>query len=236
MEALLFAELIHFLNTNAGALTVIFAAVVSLSTIAYALLTGKLVSETRRMRQVQTEPKIEITLKPIEFAINIVRLHIRNIGLGPAIAVRFSPRVISGGDAAKALLADFTQTNFFKVGLAYLGPDRELHSDYTQMTKNYDAKIASVLAFDLEYRSFTDNIYDDTIIIDMSEYKGTYQLGRPNLYSIAQTLEKIQKDIHHITTGFRRIRANVYTTSDREAEVEELRKSRHQQNGNGQGS
>jgi len=33
----------------------------------------------------------------------------------------------------------------------------------------------------------------------MSEMKGGYQLGRPILYSIAQSLEKIQKDIAHIT-------------------------------------
>ncbi len=230
------AELIDFLNKNAGALTLSFTAVVALSTVAYALLTWRLVSETRRMRQVQTEPKIEITVKPLEFAVNILRLHIRNIGLGPALAVRFSPRVVSGGDAAQALLGEFTETNFFKVGLAYLGPSQELYSHYTQMNQNHDAKIASVIAFDIQYKGVTGKTYSDTIIIDMSEQKGTYQLGRPSLHAIAQSLEKIQKDIGHITSGFKKIKADIYTATDREAEAEEFRKRRDQHKGGGQDS
>jgi hypothetical protein len=227
-EASLLADLINFLNKNAGALTVAFTAVVTFSTVAYAILTWRLVSETKRMRQVQTEPKIEITAKPLEFAINIVRLHIRNIGLGPAITVRFSPRVVSGGEAALALLAEFTETNFFKVGLAYFGPGQELQSHYTQMTQNLDAKLASILAFDLEYRSVTGATYHDTITIDMSEQKGAYQLGRPSLYAIAQSLDRIQKDIGQIISGFRKIKADIYTATDREVEAQETKKRREQ--------
>lgn len=48
------------------------------------------------MRQVQTEPKIEITARSMEFAIHILRLHVRNIGLGPALNVKFKPRVVEG--------------------------------------------------------------------------------------------------------------------------------------------
>ncbi len=44
-------EILDFLNENAGALTVIFTAVVTLSTVAYATLTRVLVSETRKMRR-----------------------------------------------------------------------------------------------------------------------------------------------------------------------------------------
>jgi len=77
-------NLIQFLNQNSGALTVLFTAVVTISTVVYAILTAVLVRETKKMREVQTEPRIEITLRPLESAINIVRLHIKNIGLGPA--------------------------------------------------------------------------------------------------------------------------------------------------------
>jgi PIN domain nuclease of toxin-antitoxin system len=59
------SEVLDFLNKNSGALTVLFTAVVTISTVAYSILTGKLVSETTKMRQVQTEPKIEIMIKPL---------------------------------------------------------------------------------------------------------------------------------------------------------------------------
>lgn len=65
------SEVLDFLNKNSGALTVLFTAVVTISTVIYSVLTGKLVSETKRMRRVQTEPKIEVTIKSFDFAIHI---------------------------------------------------------------------------------------------------------------------------------------------------------------------
>lgn len=44
------------------------------------------------MRQVQTEPKIEILLQSLDIAVHIVCLHIRSIGLGPAINIKFTPK------------------------------------------------------------------------------------------------------------------------------------------------
>jgi hypothetical protein len=86
------------------------------------------------------------------------------------------------------------------------------------MTQDHDGKIASVLAFDVEYQSATGKHYRDAISIDMSEYKDSYQLGKPHLYAIAQSLDNIEKDIGHLTTGFRRLKTDVYTSADRESE------------------
>ena len=214
-------EAIDYLNKNSGALTVLFTGVVTISTVVYAILTWRLVSETRRMREVQTEPRIEITLKPLEFAINIVRLHIRNIGLGPAANVKFSPRIMAGDDAAKALLEEFTEMNFFKSGITYFGPGQELHSGYTQMDQNTDAKLESILVFELEYIGATGKKYKDQVIVDMSEQKGAYQLGTPNLYSIAQSLKKLQEEFSHVVSGFKKINADIYTAEDRARQHEE---------------
>lgn len=217
------SEILGFLDKNSGALTVLFTAVVTISTVVYSFLTGKLVSETKRMRQVQTEPKIEITIRSFDFAIHIVRLHVRNIGLGPAINVKFDLKVLSGGLAAQELLAEFTQSNFLKIGLNYFGPGQERYSHYTQMTQGHEGKIQSVLAIDISYESTTGVKYKEQAMIDMSELKGEYQLGTPNIYSIAKSLEKIQKDIAQITNGHNKIRAQIYTTEDRRKESKEHR-------------
>jgi hypothetical protein len=216
------AQAIAFLNSNSGALTVVFTAVVTISTVAYAILTWSLVSETKKMREAQTEPRIEIALKPLDFAINIVRLHIRNIGLGPARNVKFTSNVAAGGDGAEKLLGEFNKANFLKTGLKYLGPGHEFHSGYTQITKDFDAKIASVLTYDIEYESVAGKKYSDQITIDIAELKGMNQLGKPNLYAIAQSIEAIQKEFSHVVSGFKKIHANVYTSEDRDrAEAEE---------------
>jgi len=215
------SETLDYLNKNSGALSVLFSAVVTIATVAYSILTRTLVSETRRMRQVQTEPKLEITVKPFDFAINIVRLQVRNIGLGPALNVKFKPKVLSGGDGAQSLLQEFTQTNFFKIGLNYFGPSQEMHSNFTQLGQNHESKMSSVLLFDLEFESVTGVKYEEHIVIDMSELRGMGNLGTPNLYSIAKSLEKIKDDFAHVTSGFRKINTNIFTSEDRAKEKEE---------------
>jgi hypothetical protein len=180
------------------------------------------------MREVQTEPKLQVTVLPFDFAIHIVRLHIRNIGLGPALNVVFKPKVISGGVSAEKLLAEFTDVNFFKVGLNHFGPGQEKVSSYTQLTQDHDGKMASVLGIDVTYSSATGKVYSETLVVDISELKGGYQLGKPHAYAIAQSLKKLQKDIHHLATGFHRIEANIHTSEDRAKELAEGQERREQ--------
>jgi len=180
------------------------------------------------MREVQTEPKLQVTVSSLGFAIHIVRLYVRNVGLGPALNVTFKPKVLAGGQSAEKLLAEFVDVNFFSIGLKHFGPGQERVSAYTQLTEDRDGKMASVLAIDVTYRSATGKRYSDSLVVDMSELKGDYQLGKPHAYAIAQSLEKMQKDIHHLTTGFHRIKANIYTSEDREEERAEAQAWREQ--------
>ena len=219
-------DFFNYLNANAGALTLLFSGIVTVATAVYAVLTWVLVKETKMMREVQTEPRLQVTVSSFDVAVHIVRLHVRNIGLGPALDVTFTPRVISGGTAAEGLLAEFTNMNFFSVGLKYFGPGQEQVSRYTQLTENYEGKMNSVLALDVTYRSSTGKKYKESLVVDMSELKGGYQLGKPHIYAIAQNLEKIQTDIHHLVTGFRRIKTDVYTSGDRAREAAEAEAQR----------
>ncbi|MEC9491688.1 hypothetical protein [Flexistipes sp.] len=201
-------NLITFLNQNSGALTVVFTGVVTLATVAYAVLTAILVIETRKLRQVQTEPRIEIRVDALDFAMNIVRLCVRNIGDGPAKNVKFEPLVINGGKVAKSLLEEFLSPNFFKTGLKYFGPGQFQFSGYTQTNKNFEAKAICVLCFKVTYESVTGKKYEEDIVVDMAELRGRYQLGKPNLYVIARSMEEIQKDFHNISTEFKRIKVD----------------------------
>lgn len=115
-------DILYFLKTYSEALTILFTAVVTLSTTVYAWLTYILVKETRKMREAQTEPKIQITIDSFDFAIHIIRLNIENIGLGPAYKIKFESSIISGNDSAENLLNELTESNFFKTGIRYLGP------------------------------------------------------------------------------------------------------------------
>lgn len=218
------ADILNFLKQNSETLTVIFTAVVTLSTLVYAILTAFLVSETRKMREVQTEPKIHITIDSFDCAINIVRLNIQNIGLGPASELRFDPSVISGGESAQKLLSEFTNSYFFNTGLRHFGPGQIIYSSYSLTTEDFEGKSSSILSFKLNYKGATGKKYNEEIIIDMSELKGRQQLGKPNLYAIAQSLEKMQKDINNIACGSKRLKTDIYSSNDRKIERKEMNK------------
>ena len=97
------------------------------------------------------------------------------------------------------------------------------------MTDDFEGQSASTLSFKLRYKSATGKQYNDEIIIDMSEIKGTSQLGKPNLYSIAKSLEKIQVDIGHIVSGFKRVKVDIYSKEDRELESDVFQERREEQ-------
>jgi len=214
--------LFEFLSKNAGALSVLFSAAVTVATVVYAILTWKLVTETRLLREAQTEPRIEITAQPFETAFNLLRLQVRNTGMGPARRLRFRIKVISGGESALSMLNELTKPNFFEKGLEYFGPGQERFSAFTNMAVDFNTKVAAVFEVWIRYESATGQRYEETAVIDMAEWKGAQQLGTPSIYKIEKSIEIIQRDVGHFASGFRRLGIDVYSQDDRDRENDEL--------------
>lgn len=215
------SDAMNFLNENAGVLSTVFSGIVMLATVVYAILTASLVTETRRMREAQTEPRMEVTAIPREEFVNIITLRVKNIGLGPAYSLRFALRGEAQTSGEKELIEDFSRSQFLSKGLRYIGPGQELQSGYTQMTKNFAEKIKARLTVEVRYSSATGKSYTDTIPIHFEEFEGYGTIGTPHLYSIAKSLEKIERNVDHLTSGFRRMKVDTYTNEDREREREE---------------
>jgi hypothetical protein len=87
-----------------------------LSTFIYAILTYVLVKETIKMREIQTEPKIQIVLETFETTVNSVRLNIKNIGQGPAIDIVFKPSIVEGNEDGEKILKKFLEPSSECVG------------------------------------------------------------------------------------------------------------------------
>ncbi len=215
------ADIVNFLNQNAGVLSTVFSGIVMLATVVYAVLTAALVKETRQMREAQTEPRIEVAAIPLEEFVNIITLRVKNIGLGPAYDVRFQLRGESQSAGESELIQDFSKSQFLEIGLRYLGPGEALRSRYTQMTKNFEAKIKARLIVEVTYHNAIGRCYKNTIPVYFEEFEGYGTLGTPHLYSIAKSMEKIEENVEHLTTGFRRLRVDTYSERDRSKEAEE---------------
>jgi len=198
-------------------LTVIFSGVVASATVVYAILTWKLVSETRRMREAQTEPKVSVCIQPREEWINFIDLVIQNIGLGPAYDIKF--KISPDFEYAKDRF--LSELGFMKNGISYLAPNQKIQFFLTNMIENFEEKMEKSFQVTITYKNSIGKTYEDKYPIDFSQFIGLTQLGEPPLYKIAKNIESIQKDIHYLSTGFHKMKVIRYTKEDVEEEKKE---------------
>ena len=210
--------LLEFLNQNSGAFAVVFSAIVAIATIVYAILTWELVSETKKMRESQTEPKVSVTIQPREEWINFIDMVIQNIGLGPAYNIKFevSPdfEYTKGGF--------LSNLGFIKNGLGYLSPNQKLQFFLTSLSENFEVKTKKPFKIKVTYQNSLGKKYEDVYIIDFSQLIGLSQLGEPPLYKIAKNIDDIRKDIHNLSTGFNRLKVIRYTKEEVEKETKQM--------------
>lgn len=202
-------------------LTVIFSGVVASATVVYAILTWKLVSETRRMREAQTEPKVSLCIQPREELINFIDLVIQNVGLGPAYDIKF--KISPDFEYAKGRF--LSELGFMKNGVRFIAPNQKIQFFLTSMIENFEEKIEKSFQVTITYKNSVGKTYEDEYPIDFSQFIGLTQLGEPPLYKIAKNIESIQRDIQHLSTGFYKMKVIRYTKED----VEEERRQQSEQ-------
>lgn len=215
------ADLLKFFNDNAGAFNVAFSGVVAIATVVYAVLTARLVRETERMRAAATEPALEVTYRSRDEAMALLEMVIKNIGSGPAYAIRFNISASPAGVGADDLVRPLNEAKAMNSGINVLMPGQEFAFFWTDVRKNFDAKLQTTVKVESISRGSSGVQYRREHLIDLSELKGAARLGTPPLLSIARNLEKLQSDIHSFATGFQRMKVDIYSESDREREQAE---------------
>jgi hypothetical protein len=98
-------------------LSIGIGAILAITTIVYAWITSRMLNETRKMRESQTEPHVFINVQPMERARFILNMVIQNIGPGPAYDLKFKvePDILMGSDYK------LSEINLIKQGFKYLG-------------------------------------------------------------------------------------------------------------------
>ena len=213
--------ILNFLNQNSGAFAVIFAAIVSIATVVYAILTWKLVAETRKMRKAQTDPKISVTIQSREEWLSLITMMVKNIGLGPAYNIKFG--ITPDFEYKKG--EKLSELGFMKNGLKYFAPNQSLPFFLTNMAENYEEKIGKTFEIKVTYENSIGNSFVDTYLIDFSYLEGLTQLGEPHLYKIANNIEALKKHFDHFATGFNKLNVLAYTKDDIEVEKKKQREN-----------
>ena len=176
-----------------------FSGIVAFSTVVYAYLTWKLVSETRRMREVQTEPRIGMYLERYPpYTYGGISLVICNEGQGPARSLEFEFEGDSSyfGDASNVFPApEVGELPAIRDGVTFLAARQTLRY-FLGMISPQELNRASEhpWTFHISYMNLTGTVSKDTLQVDFSILRGIASepsdLGR-----IASALENIQSDL-----------------------------------------
>jgi len=212
------SDIIVILNQNLGILSLVFSGLVATATIVYALLTWKLVGETSKLREFQTEPRISISAELDQNTITLMDLIIENIGLGPAFNIAFE------------IFPDFkyfkdemlSQTGLFKNGIPYLAPKQIIRISLTDMADNYEEKIKQSFKIKVTYFDVLCKKREATYPIEFHQYENILFTETNSLSKIANNIEKIHNDINHLTRGFKKLQVICYIKEDEEERTKKI--------------
>jgi len=160
------------------------------------LIAGFLLSETRKLREAETEPEISVYLDKNSLLMAYLDIVVKNIGKGPARRIKFSFNPDS------ELLKRQTDTKlvnlgYFK-GINYLAPNQEYRSMFGG-TELYTDPTPPPLVIEVTYTNNKNQEYKNEFIIDMAPYKGMTFLDAKNLNNIHERLKDISTNIRRLS-------------------------------------
>ena len=186
-------EIIDWLNANNGA-------IIGIATVVLMVITGYYAYLTRKQLKASDTPEIAISLRPHEAHVNLVMLCIENIGTGAARNLQF----VTNPSSIPNLDRPLEKISFLRNGIAYFEPGRKIEQFLVNVIGKFDELKQTPFEITVKYQDTVDKPRARTFYFDFAENEGFSQIDRPPLYEIAKTTKDIQKDLHHITTGFRK--------------------------------
>ena len=203
------------LGERAAAWNLLFSATVALSTVVYAVLTWKLVAETRSMRKAQTAPKVAVYYESRDDWMSLLNIVIRNVGMGPAYDIKLSLEPSSDSPGAHLLMTELAARNVFNTGIRFLAPGQQYLSYFTNIAEAAEEKLGARLRVTVQYRTAAGEQQTDQYVLDFAELRGILEVGEPPLTVIARSLDKVAKAAARVTAGDSRLQVDVWTNRDR---------------------
>ncbi len=182
------SKAITSLNEIQGLLTIVL-------TTLLVLLNYKLAKETKHLREIESEPNIEVYLVPHNQSSSFINMTIKNSGRGIARNIKWTIRYDESNAQEKGITIG--KMSLFKV-LHYL-PGNEHFSFYfgssIKLLKDPKMKPIEII---VSYKNETSSkSYTKSFTIDIEPWKGMTTIGTPPEYSIAKSMERIENSIQH---------------------------------------
>ncbi|OLO05297.1 hypothetical protein [Salinicola socius] len=184
--------------------------VTALATVFLWRVTTILARETTRMADASSQPHVVATLSPNRWSMIHFDLHVDNPGNAPAydVTVTFDPPV-ENEDVREGYAPPLQNISVLKPGhglSSYLTEYKSIKGVDFKVEISWKRKASDEAR---EYNSYT---------LSMSDQEGISKLGSDPLAQIANDIKKINEALSPVLRGNRKLKADVYDTSDREAD------------------
>lgn len=188
--------------------SVLGAAVTAFATFLLWRVTKTLAVETKRMADASAQAHVVATIEPNQWSMMHADLQVQNTGNATAYEVElaFDPPLENGeARAEKALPLQ---------SLSVLKPGQGLASYLSEFPPLIDKRFTVTVSWK---RSPSAKVREShTYVLDLSTLKGVSRLGASNpLIQIAEQVKKAREDWQYVASGSRKVKADVFTTSDR---------------------
>ncbi len=197
-------------------LSIVFSAVVALSTGIYAYYTYRLTNETVMMRHAQTDAHIGVSVGPRPEYVNLLEMAIKNYGPGPAKEIRFSlDHDITIQKKPGMMLSDI---GLFEHGIPYFAPGQEYRFFLLNVLDEPELLcFRPPLTITISYETVGGESRTDQCTIDFRAFRGMRQLGEPDSHVIAKAAKRISDKVDRLTTGHEELRVVTQTKAEYDA-------------------
>lgn len=188
------------------------------------------IAQIRELQLESIRPNVSVHLEPSHVGVNFMNVKVTNLGKGIARQVSFE--LIDRNGAAISQGQNGVADKFFKLavfrkGVQSLGVNQAITSflfSVPQLNGEIGGSIFNqYIGIRTSFHDVEGNSYANEFSIDFAEFEGITELGGSPIYNISTELKKIREQFGRSfgsTAG--RIGVDVYSSSDRKNEAEEL--------------
>ncbi|HEY0554727.1 MAG TPA: hypothetical protein VGG20_10705 [Thermoanaerobaculia bacterium] len=191
----------HWLEVNSGAVAALSSVLLTVITIVYVYLTGRLVKESQEMRAAILQPELAIYLHPLEGSPNFIILRIENVGAGPARKIQLK----TDRPFETAHTKDLREVGIFRKGISYLAPRQRIDHFLVSVIGKLEELVKRPLLISASYNDAAGKAHTQEFVLDFGEMENLAWIGKPPLQEIAGSIKQIQGDFGRVATGFNKL-------------------------------
>lgn len=204
----IYSKILFYIESHQGLVTTIFAGFSLIFTFVTVIFTGvltflnkRLADETKRMREKDTEPNIEVYIVPHEISSNFLDMVIKNSGGGPARDISWKLEYDEDNIEKKRI--QILKMSLFSI-LHYI-PSNEQFKFFFGSAKELlkEPEMKPITIFVKYKNDDRKNEQLKKFTIDIEPWKGMTQIGgKPPLYKIADDIHELKEILRRSISGF----------------------------------